>query len=77
MGLETVNKFEIIIASLPDRERPVAEIAYENVQWVEISQETDEIIIQFYPHPKKKYWEFQFDEAMKILQKAKKKLLNE
>ena len=39
-----MDKFRIIIASLPDRERPVAEIAYENVQWVEISQETDEII---------------------------------
>ena len=71
-----MEKFRIIIASLPDRERPVAEIAYDNVQWAEISQETDEIIVQFYPHPRQKCWEFSFDEAIKILQQAKDKLLN-
>ena len=70
-----MEKFRIIIASLPDRERPVAEIAYDNVQWVEISQETDEVIVQFYPHPRKKYWEFSFEEAIEVLEKAKKKLL--
>ncbi len=71
-----MEKFRIIIASLPDRERPVAEIAYENVQWAEISYETDELIVQFYPHPRQKYWEFRLDEALEMLQKAKEKLLN-
>ncbi len=72
-----MEKFKIIIASLPNRERPVAEIAYENVQWAEISQETDELIIQFYPHPRQEYWEFSFNEAFEVLEKAKKSLLNE
>ena len=71
-----MRKFHVTIASLPDRERPVAEIAYENVQWVEISQETGEIIIQFYPHPRQKFWEFSFDDAIEILQRAKAELLN-
>jgi hypothetical protein len=70
-----MEKFSIIIASLPDRERPVAEIAYDNVQWAEISQEADEVIVQFYPHPHEKCWEFSFDEAMDVLQQAKEKLL--
>lgn len=71
-----MEKFRITIASLPDRERLVAEILYEGVQWAEISQETgDEVVIQFYPHPRKKYWEFSYNEAMEVLEKAKTKLL--
>jgi len=72
-----IGKFEILIASLPDRERVVAEIFYENVQWVEISQETDELLIQFYPHPKEDQWEFPFDEAMQALEKAKNRLIRD
>jgi hypothetical protein len=70
-----MEKFRITIASLPDRERLVAEILYDGVQWAEISQETDEVAIQFYSHPRKKYWEFTYDEAIQVLEKAKNKLL--
>lgn len=70
-----MNKFEIIIASVPDRERVVAEIWYNNTYWVEISQENEELLIQFYPHPTEKYWEFSYDEALRVLQKAKEQLL--
>jgi len=53
-----IEKFRITIASLPDREHPVAEILYEGAQWAEISQEKDdELIIQLYPHPRQKHWE--------------------
>ncbi|MCI0382221.1 MAG: hypothetical protein L0207_04120 [Chlamydiae bacterium] len=71
-----MEKFRITIASLPDREHLVAEIIYEGVQWAEISQETDELVIQFYSHPRQKYWEFSFDEALEALEIAKKKLLD-
>ena len=70
-----MNKFEIIIASLPNKERLVAEIYYDNMYWVQISQETDELVIQFYPHPRQTYWEFSLDEALEILNRAKSKLL--
>lgn len=71
-----MEKFRITIASLPDRERLVAEILYEGVQWAEISQEMDDqLIIQFYSHPRKKYWDFPFEEAKTILEEAKNKLL--
>ena len=43
-----MNKFEIEVASLPDRENLVSEIFYENVQFAEISQETGELRIQFF-----------------------------
>ena len=70
-----MEKFDISIASLPDKENLVAEIFYENVQWVQISQETDKMIIQFYPHTKKDYWEFPLDEALEVLERAKKRFL--
>lgn len=71
-----MKKFRITIASLPDREHLVAEILYEGVQWAEISQEKDdELIIQLYPHPREKNWEFSYDEALQILRQAKNKLL--
>ena len=70
-----MKQFIITLASLPDREHLVAEIVYDGVQWAEISQESDELIIQFYSHPKGEFWEFSCDEAIKILEKAKLRLL--
>jgi len=37
-----MGKFEILIVSLPHRERLVAEIYYDNMYWVQISQEEEE-----------------------------------
>ena len=70
-----MEKFRITIASLPDREYLVSEILYDGVQWAEISQETNKLIVQFYPHPRQEYWEFSLDEAMEALQQAKKELI--
>jgi hypothetical protein len=72
-----LGNFDITIASLPDKEDLVAEIYYMNYQWVEISQETGELIIQFYaPPPEKECWEFCLNDALEVLEKAKQKLLN-
>lgn len=70
-----MDKFEILIASLPHRERLVAEIYYDNMYWVQISQEGEELVVQFCSHPTEKYWMFPFEEALKILEQAKNKLL--
>ena len=71
-----MEKFEILIASPLDRERVVAEIFYENVQWAEISQENDdELIVEFYPHTSEPYWEFNFEEAIQALEIARNRLL--
>jgi len=71
-----IGNFEIMVSSLPHRERPVAEIYYNNMYWVQISQETDDLVIHFYSHPTEKCWEFQFDEALEAIEKAKIKLLD-
>ena len=67
--------FEILIASLPYRERLVAEIYYDNMYWVQISQEDEELLVQFYPHPTEKCWAFPLEEALKVLAQARNKLL--
>ena len=67
--------FEIIIASVPDKENCVCEIYYKNVQWAEISQEDKTVIIQFYNNSGSRYWEFPLEIALEILQNAKKKYL--
>ena len=67
--------FRITVASVPDRENLVAEISYKDEQWVEISQEHGDLIVQFYSPYKGDYWEFSFNEAVEALEKAKNKLL--
>lgn len=74
---EILNNFRVVIASLPNRENCVCEIYYNHVQWVEISQETEETIIQFYSHPDQDYWEFPLDVALQVLEKAKRRYLEE
>jgi hypothetical protein len=73
-----MNNFKILITSPPHRERLVAEIWYNNMYWVEITQEQDqgEVRVYFYPHPQKLCWEFSFDEAIAILEKAKNRLVS-
>lgn len=69
------SDFNVDVLDVPDRENLVAEIDYKQNQWAEISAEVpNEFVIQFYKHPEKDYWEFPFDEAMDVLQKAKNHL---
>ena len=70
-----MKRFEVIIASFPDKEHVVAEIWHGDIRWVEISQETDQLIIEFYLQ-RKKYLEFQYDEAFKALKWARNHLLS-
>lgn len=69
------NNFRIIIASLPYRKNCVCEIYYNQEQWVEISQEGAEVIIQFFAPMSKEYWEFPLETALEVLQKAKQRFL--
>ena len=70
-----IGSFEIDILDIPTRENLIAEIYYCNRMWVEISQETEDLLIQFYTYPNQEYWEFPFDLMMQILEKAKEGLL--
>ncbi|MBF5058913.1 hypothetical protein [Candidatus Neptunochlamydia vexilliferae] len=70
-----MDNFNITIASVPDRDELVCEILYKGFQWAEISHETEEMTIQFFPYPKRDYWEFNLDEALATLEKAKKRMI--
>ena len=70
-----MDKFRITVASLPDRENLASEIFYDHFGWVEISQETDALVIEFYFYPERPYWEFSYDEALKMLKWARNELL--
>lgn len=67
-----INDFDIIIASLPTKENCVCEIYYKDNQWVEISLESDQLMIQFYCNSLTGYWEFPLEVVLDVLQKAKK-----
>jgi len=70
-----MEEFEINIASVPYREELVACIFYKRICWAEISHEGEEMVIQFYSHPSKRHWEFPLDEALKVLEQAKQKMI--
>jgi hypothetical protein len=69
------KNFEIEIASIPTQENLVSEIFYDGVQWVQIFQHNGELLIQFYSYPNQEYWEFPFDLAIQVLEKAKNRLI--
>ena len=70
-----MEDFRITIGSLPDRENLVADIFYKSIQVAEISQEKEELIIQLYCYKDKDHWEFSLEEFQKIVEKAKRRLL--
>ncbi len=67
-----MNRFEIIIASPPDRERLVAEIWHNNILVAEINQEAESLEIELYKNEK---LIFNLNEFLLALEDAKKALL--
>jgi len=70
-----MENFRITVNSLPDRENLVAEIYYKHYQVAEISQETNELIIQIYSYKDKDCWEFSLEKFQKVIEEAKQKLI--
>lgn len=75
LALSDVKDFEISIGSVPYREELMACIFYKEMCWAEISHEGKEMMVQFYPHPSKKHWEFPLENVLEVLKKAKQKML--
>ena len=69
------NKYRICISSPPDRNNLVAEIFFENMQWVEISQETDILEIEFYPRSDGRPWKINYLDVIDALNEAKTQLI--
>jgi hypothetical protein len=74
MSDSTASKMRMDIASPPDREKLVAELFYEDEQWAEIHQESEQLTLQLYPRRNGQPWEFSFDEAICMLQRARRRL---
>jgi hypothetical protein len=66
-----MKKFDIQIASVPGREKLVAEIWFDNVLLVEINQENENLEVQLYPFNGKI---FNQEEFLRTIEIAKKKL---
>lgn len=69
------KEWRISIASPPDREKPVAEIFYANIQWAELNQEGLELSLEIYPQPDGRPWRVSYAEVVEILQEARRQLL--
>jgi len=72
-----VEKITTCITSPPDREKLVAEINVGNEQWAELNQEDGALRLEFYPRSNGKFWQLSFDEVIKSLNEAKKRLTGE
>jgi hypothetical protein len=64
----------ITIASVPDREKLVAELWYNQELWGEISQETGELILEIYPNPTRGQHQLKCEELLMAVQQAKAQL---
>ncbi|MCB1072607.1 MAG: hypothetical protein KDK96_05835 [Chlamydiia bacterium] len=66
------DDWEIVIADVPDKEEPVAEIYYKDEFWAEINYEDHgSFFVCFCNKDNANYWEFPYEEAMQVLQEAK------
>ena len=69
------NNFEFIIGSPVEREKLICEIYYKGEILAEISQETDELMLEIYPSQNQKWWEIPLISFQNALEEAKKYLL--
>lgn len=69
-----MSSFRTCVASPPNREKLVVKIDSDAEEWAEINQETGKFIIEIYPKQDNKPWVFDYEETMKVLVQAKKRL---
>lgn len=65
---------EIQIASVPDRENVVAELWVDDTQIAEVSNEKNELRVEFYSAPIPNQLSVSLDELLEALAKAKRNL---
>ena len=67
--------YRIAISSPPDRVKLVAEIFFDDVQWAEINQESEVLVVEFYPRPDGAAWQIDYEDALNALAEAKRRLM--
>jgi hypothetical protein len=68
--------FRTLVTSLPDREKVVVEVWYNDAQVLELSNEHNSLDLEIYPRPSGEPWSFELTEFLGVLQRAKARLLN-
>jgi len=63
----------VTIASVPDREKLVAELWYEQELWGEISQDTGELVLEIYPNSN--FRQLKCEDLIHAVQQAENQLL--
>ena len=69
------QRYEVLIASVPDREEVVAEIFIDDVLWGELTDEGRPMNFEVYPHPSGEPWTVDVDDLLRAIQSAKDRLL--
>ena len=64
--------FEFTVVSASEREKLTCEIYYKNELIAEISQETEQLILEIYPSQKNQWWEIPLCAFQQALEDAKK-----
>lgn len=70
------NNFEFKKSKTADEGLPSLEVHVENVMFAELFERDGEVIVRFYSHPSKEWWELYYDDMMEALHKAKEVLLD-
>lgn len=65
----------ILITSPPDREKVVAELWVDDVQIAEVSNENDDLRVEFYSAPPPNQLSLSFLDLIEALEKAKRNLV--
>ncbi|MFT6921987.1 MAG: hypothetical protein ACJA1C_000985 [Crocinitomicaceae bacterium] len=68
--------YEILITSVPDREKRVAEIWQGEALLAEINQENEDLELQIYTPDRSSGISVDYKQFMKVLDEAKNRLLN-
>jgi hypothetical protein len=71
------EEIRIGIISPPDREKVTAELMIGNEQWAELNQERDQLELEIYPRRNGKPWVIDYEDALRALTDAKRRLLGE
>lgn len=67
-------RYELVVASPPDRTGLVVEIWYENEMFAEIANENSRLTIEIYPRPSARTWHLGYEEVEAAIRLAKDKL---
>lgn len=73
--LTSMDNFSVEIASVPDRERLVAEVFFGNTMIAELNTETGELLIELYPRPDGEPWKMDAERFLAAVVRAKERLI--